>query len=237
MSDAVRFAVRFAVRLILRFAVSYLMSCITSRALDQGTRIHGHATKQEPRCVLDQEHDGGRRVVGHVCARLVVHINRPELGLVFRLGLDLSRDLARDCGEQRQHSVENIAHQCRRAASRRCGQGWNLDERNEFQKSFGHHFQQARWECAAQKRPLQKRTAHSRLAKRRHLHFVFVFGLFLCVFGLFPCRNHKGHAPMRPGPYYGYLSPSGAGPKQALSLFVLYFKQRIATSCLILCTK
>ncbi len=25
---------------------------------------------------------------------------------------------------------------------------------------------------------------------------------------LFPCRNHKGHAPVRPGPYYGYLSPS-----------------------------
>ena len=27
-----------------------------------------------------------------------------------------------------------------------------------------------------------------------------------------------GIAPVRPGPYYGYLSPSGAGPKQALSL-------------------
>ena len=46
-----------------------------------------------------------------------------------------------------------------------------------------------------------------------------------------------GIAPVRPGPYYGYLSPSGAGPKQALSLFVLDFEQRIATSCLILCTK
>ena len=28
----------------------------------------------------------------------------------------------------------------------------------------------------------------------------------------------RGIAPVRPGPYYGYLSPSGAGPKQALSL-------------------
>ena len=61
-----------------------------------------------------------------------------------------------------------------------------------------------------------------------------LYGLITAVL---PCRNHKGQAPVRPGPFMVIFLPPGAGPKQALSLFVLDFEQRIATSCLILCTK
>ena len=71
---------------------------------------------------------------------------------------------------------------------------------------------------------------YSRITIHVYSEYTYVYNRFIshahaCLFLRCFLRYYNsrveiiwGIAPVRPGPYYGYLSPSGAGPKQALSL-------------------